>query len=261
MTDTIFSTTPNLVSPTGDPLSPTNPTIPTPSLVDQLVGEGKKFKTVEALAAAKSESDRFIDELKGELATLREDFSKRSASLDQLDELRTEIQRLKQLQQTTNATPRDTNTTPSLTDERIQAIVAETITANERKATVTQNIQEAVDTAVKAYGTTEAATKAVQDKAQELRVTTEYLQNIAATSPSAFFKVMGLDGAPGKSDTNIIPKGSINTEVIPTTGGLLKPGTKAYFDNIRKTNKEKYFSPAITAQIMKAREQGTYLIA
>ena len=47
---------------------------PTPPVADplqELVGEGKKFKSIEDLAKSKVEADRFIDKLKSENDALR----------------------------------------------------------------------------------------------------------------------------------------------------------------------------------------------
>ena len=67
---------------TGTPKEETQ----TSELAD-LVGEGKKFATVEDLAKGKQESDRFIEQLQGELSGLREDLGKRMTSEQVLEEI------------------------------------------------------------------------------------------------------------------------------------------------------------------------------
>jgi len=62
MSDDVFSTQ------TGDQTSKTS--------LEELVGEGKKFKTVEDLAKGKLEADSFIAQLEGELKGVKGDLTK-----------------------------------------------------------------------------------------------------------------------------------------------------------------------------------------
>jgi len=61
----------------------------TTSVTDTLVGEGKKFASIEALAAGKAESDKFIEQLQGELKGLRTDLDKRLSQEEILEEIKT----------------------------------------------------------------------------------------------------------------------------------------------------------------------------
>src|SRR5688572_12541162 len=56
------------------------------SILEQLVGEGKKFADAEALAKCKAESDAFIETLKREQAELRRELDTRLSLEDFLDQ-------------------------------------------------------------------------------------------------------------------------------------------------------------------------------
>ena len=53
-----------------DGTTPQDQPLETTSVVDQLVGEGKKFKTIEDALNGKIESDNYITELKSKLSAL-----------------------------------------------------------------------------------------------------------------------------------------------------------------------------------------------
>src|SRR5688572_2981716 len=67
----------------------------TKNYFDELVGEGRKFKTQEDLARAKFESDQYIetmkmrmDEFRDEIDTLRADANARPALTDMIEQLK-----------------------------------------------------------------------------------------------------------------------------------------------------------------------------
>ena len=61
----------------GNPVTPNGNAPATPVDLTELVGEGKRYATVEALAKGRLDADAFIEQLKRENAGLREDLSTR----------------------------------------------------------------------------------------------------------------------------------------------------------------------------------------
>lgn len=220
--------------------------------VAELVGEGKKYKTVADLAKAKLEADRFIEQLKSENKGIREEFSNAEAAQAQLDELRQEIANLKK--QSNAVQPRD-NTNPQLDESAVEALVSRVITQREATNTAAENIKEANKQLIASAGSVEQAQSLVKAKASELGLSIDELKAVAAKSPTAFLKMV----SDGKTvpPAGVSAKGSHNTESGPVISDT-KPGTKAYYENIRKTNKKLYWSPTIQNQIAEAVKNGTY---
>lgn len=221
--------------------------------VADLVGEGKKFKTVEDLARGKVEADAFIERLKQENATALEAARNSALADEKLDVLRKEIATLKAANPQSSREP----TSPALTPDSIKTLVSEAITQTERNRTAQQNINAANDQMVKTLGSLENAANAVKAKASEVGMTLEALKDIAAKSPSAFLKIMGQEVALSREPldpTRVVRENTPNlTPNAPTAG------TKAYFDNILKTQgRGVYFTPRIQQEIWKAVQAGTY---
>ncbi len=224
-------------------------------VLEDLVGEGKKFKTTEDLARGKAESDLYIARLEEEQRGLREDLAKKVGSEETLEQLRAEMSKLQPADK-----PKD-NTSPELTAANIAELVKESVTALEESRTANQNVVTANDALVRHYGSEEKARAGFEAKAIEVGMTVESLKNLAATSPTAFVKLMGLEaGAPAKDD----PLGTNKSDVNPVAVDLHNPvaveGTKAYFDAMRKSDKNKYWTPAVQNLIFEARKAGTYEI-
>lgn len=218
----------------------------------ELVGPDKKYKTPADLVKAVKHKDDHIAQLEREHAAMREDLGKTDESEAQLEALRQEILALKQKQNAPQ--PRD-NTSPALSDADVEALVAKAITKREAANTANQNIMEANNAIIKAAGSVEKAQETVKAKAAELGLSVEYLKSIAAQSPTAFLKMIGEVSQERKVEVNV--RGTVNPEQAVTNNNA-QAGTKEYFDNIRRTNKKLYFSPAIQRQIIKAVESGTY---
>lgn len=238
-----------------DVFGKTNADAPASNPVEALVGEGKKFKTVEDLAKGKIAADEHISNLERELAGLREAAAPKFDAEKQLETLRAEIQALKNNPdkgRSQEVTP------PAMTEDRIAAIVQASLTRAEQNRTVTQNVMAANDAIVTAYGSLDAAAAAVNAKAAELGMSIEDLKGIAAKSPTAFQKIILGEAQKGGNEAPLKPNAS--APVIPGNAplGNAKPGTKEYFDGILKTDRKKYWTPEVQMQLHKAVKDGTY---
>lgn len=237
-----------------DVFGKTNSEAPAP--LTDLVGEGKKFKTVEDLAKGKLAADEHIANLEKELAGLRTEANKKFDAEAELAKLRDEMQALRtdpSKGRTQEVTP------PAVSEDRIAAIVQASLTRAEQNRTVTQNVMAANDAMVQQFGSLEAASAAVNAKAAELGMSIEDLKGIAAKSPTAFGKIILGDAQKGGNEAPLAPKA--NAPAITPGGPLLgqaKPGTKEHFDAILKTDRKKYWTPEIQSQLHAAVKAGTY---
>lgn len=225
---------------------------PAPAPTTDLVGPDKKFKTVEDLARGKAEADAYIENLKREQAELRAELAKATKTDEELAALRAELNALR------TATPQGSReqTVPALTVDSVKSLVEQTITQAERNRTAQQNVQAANAEMVRVHGTLEKAAEAVKARAAEVGMSLEAIKAIAASSPTAFAKIMGNEQA--KSVAPLNPNRVAPERTPSLTPNDTTPGTKAYFDNIQKTDRNAYFSPRVQQEIWKAVKAGTY---
>lgn len=217
----------------------------------ELVGEDKKFKTVADLAKGKLEADKFINDLKAEMAELRTHLSGQA----DLDALKAELQELRDKSGATKP-----GTPEALSAADIKALVTKAITEEESSKTATQNIREANQRMITKFGTLENATTALNTRAQELGLPVKTLQGIAAQSPTAFEQmVIGKLEAP-QSETFV--RGTVSSQALPVGSTQApKEGSWEYFQNIKKTKGvNAYFDPQVQNALHKAVAAGTCLL-
>lgn len=223
--------------------------------VDQLVGEGKKYATVDELAKAYTNADMFISQLKTETEGLRGELNQRMAA----EELFQKIVQAKQEPSPPVAAPKedhpvgDTDQQPDLAQ-----VVREQLLAVESERTAKQNADAVTARMLQEFGDEAKANQVIVAKARELGVSIEFLQDVAIKSPAAFYQTIGLTATP--TSVPSVSRGDVNTAALPrnNSNGASTFGTKEYFDAIRRENPSKYWTPAIQNQIFKATLDGIY---
>lgn len=228
--------------------------------LEQLVGEGKKYKSVEELAKAYSNADKFIESLKAHNEDLKGEVQKRMA----IEEfIKTKTDKDDQTQQDSPVDPNaggaegsnqpepNKEAEPKVNEsELIERIKAELAKEDEQK-TAAQNTELVVNRLKEVYGNEEGINKAIGDKANELGVDIKFLQDMAAKSPKGFFSLLGVEG--GSKTPPSSPEGRLNTAGLKPAAQASEPqpGTKAYYDELRKKDLTTFLSARVQAQYHK----------
>lgn len=215
----------------GDPLS-------------VLVGEGKKYKTVEDLARSRMEADSFIEKLKNENAALREAISTES---DPAEMLRLLGQRTNANKGSENAVTNQSNQSQvaPLSEER----VLELLSAREAEQKRQSNKATYEAALNKAFG--EKTAEVLASRLGELGMNKESLEALAVQNPNAALRIVGISGASGSGSL----EPSVTTEAYLSE--KLNGETKnfAYFQKLRRELKEGYYTPEIQREVFLARQK------
>lgn len=212
-----------------------------PAELNELVGEGKKYKTPADLAKAMAEKDAFIEQLKNENAGMREDLSQR-------EETRKALEDLKALRNK----PKDdseVNTTPALGQADVEKMLEEAIARRETEAQRKANLNEANELLLKAFGDQAKAKEAVEKRAAELNMSVNDIVTMAAKSPKAVVSIFGLQGRPEAKPLSE-SKSSVNTVNLGQNSGSPQERL-ASLNALRKTNTRQYWSPRVQNEIMR----------
>ena len=204
-------------------------TPPQDNFLDKIVADkGEQWKDPEVVAKGYLHAQQEIERLKAfEQRANEQDYAK--ALLDKLQG---------QAGAGTPPKPEDTvstaaeeNTTPKAED--IESLIADVLTKRDAETRTQKNIAEADKLMTETFGTEAKAT--LTNRAQELGMSTEYLQNIAAESPSAFMQLMGQ--APAK-ETNSAPIGGTVNTLNSNLQGKDERDMKYYLEMMRKNPKQ-----------------------
>lgn len=220
----------------------------TESFVTQLVGEGKKFKTIEELAKGKVEADNHIGNITKTLDELRAELAKQDYAKSLLEQMNKGSETKAEQPPSNIPSPSNTeNTTQSASD--IEALVEKALTEKERNRTVAQNIAVVGEEMEKQFG--DKAAQILKSKSQELGMSMDKLKEIAAESPTAFFQLVGVS-ASRKPQVSTAPQSSVRSEGFNSNS---QDRDFDYYQKIRRENRSLYYSPKVQNLMIQDRER------
>ena len=218
--------------------------------INQLRQSGFNFESPEDIAKKAINADQHITNLQTELKELRAELDKRLTVEENLE-------RANQQRQEEQAA----NTTPSVTQEDIAELVKKGYTDLTDAQKAEANLMEANAKLIEKYGEGKGAEVLVA-KSKELNITVDAMIQTAQQSPQAFYNLIGIDTTK-QVETTGVATGSVNSDALAHTtvnNQAGKPGTFEYFEELRRTDKRKYFSAETQKAIHKAHADGTYVI-
>ena len=215
--------------------------------LEALVGEGKKYSTVEELAKGALHAQQHIKTLEEERAEART-----------IEQLVQELDRRRE-QETPPTTPvaepkpdADTPAPGKSQEEELESVVARLLAERESAQTATQNFEQSVTTLDKVYGTRDATNQAVAKRAAELGLSVAELRSQAERSPKAFLTLMGVGGQPNPAGSAPIAPREVATPAFDSlnTTKQVQPGTQAYYRKMQRDDPKRYRSKAVQRQMM-----------
>lgn len=221
---------------------------PNINYVEQLVGEGKKFhapdekEAINKLAFAKLESDRFVDHLKREQATLRSDLMARQ----RLEDLVTKL-----------GTSEQNKQAPSIEDNQEQERMNTVNQQNEFKGLTVEEVDARLDERMRTRANLDRALAGLKSvygdnyqtvldaEAKSLNVDKNFVNNLAKTNPDAFLRMFVRKKT--QEDFMAPPSSNINS---PMSSGMTTNGIKnqKFYEDLKKKDPSVYWSPKVQQQ-------------
>lgn len=180
-------------------VTPTTPVIPQ-ELAD-IVGAGKKYSTVEEALKSVPHAQKHIVSLETELAQIKAELEKRKTTEELLNEIKT-----------AGTSQVSTNTSTGVTPETVTQLVAQTIKQREIQKEEEANTNKVISVFKTKFG--EHAEATYIKIAEESGISIKSLNLLAATSPSAVFKLAGLDEKTTMNTGIQKPTSSVNTQAL-----------------------------------------------
>lgn len=214
-----------------------NPTAQIPEELANLVGEGKKYKTVEDALKSVPHSQEHINRLENELSELREDLNKRLNSEETLKQI---------LEKQQGSEGQETPSDP-VTPDAIKDLVKSTYEELTQEEKQKQNIQTVESALESKWG--DKTVETLKAKANELGVSVQFMRDTAAHSPTAFFNLVGMNGATTNPDHTTAPRNSdVNTTAMNENPSV-RPNTYRWYQQLRKSDPKAYYNPKTQMQM------------
>lgn len=237
-----------------DPENKTTNIDPDKNYLEELVGDGKKFKDNEALAKGKAQSDLHIEHLQTELAELREDLQKRVASEDTLERLkqlgdRLEKQNAENHNSNQSSNPEDNTNSQgeqdqkSITPEELEKLLDDRLNERASQDRLEKN-QDLVQTELlKRFGSEEVVRSEISRVSKNLNIKPDDFRRMAQESPMAFLALVGEGKTPPAQPPRSEVNSAGNTAFQPSG-----PRKQSSWNELRKTNPEVYHSREMVIQ-------------
>lgn len=215
--------------------------------LEALVGDGKKFKTVEELAKAKWESDNYIKTLEKGRDELREDYLKALEAAQTGPQVKELLDQLKadMTQQQIPAKIPDANdaTAPTLDPTKIDELVSNKLREYEETKKAQENYNQVEAKLRETYGNNYR--DVFQQKVREMGLSMDWAKQTAFTYPQVLFKTLGLDDAPA-APFQAPPTSRQRTDnFAPQTNKR----DWDYYEKMRVSNPKAYWEPKTQVQL------------
>jgi hypothetical protein len=226
-----------------DPNELPDETLDDKNYYEELVGDGKKFRDPEALARSKAEADAFITRLQRENAGLRDDLQARVKMEEFLD-------RVSKSAPPASPEPTDDSPEPESTAKTgdLNKLIEDTLTAREKQAARRSNLDEVKKTLREQFGPNYASK--FREIARELGVGEKFLEDTAASSPKAFYKLTGVAEKRQVEQFEAPPKSTFIPQAQGTTGK-----NYAAYERLRKEKPSEYWSPRVQNEMYREAER------
>lgn len=218
------------------------PALQIPDELTAIIGEGKKYKSLEDALRSVPHAQGHISNLEKELAELREDLTKRLSS----EEAMQKILEARDSRSDEGTPP------PELTPEALRDMVKNAYKEMTAEEKATHNVEQADKAMRDKWG--DKAGEVLAQKAAELGVSLQFLENAASASPQAFYNLIGLDGV--KRQQELPREGSVNTANM-SQSGTLSPYSYQWYQQMRRSDPKQYYQPKVQMEMhRKAAELG-----
>lgn len=181
------------------------------SALDNILNENgeKKYKSVEDALNALNHSQKFIPQLQEENSALKaklEEIEKERLDLMSIENTLAEM--ANKQQETGN-----TNQQTQAPDIDIDAVFEKKLQEYEARKKLEQNKQAVAKSLVDSFG--ERAQEVFEEKAKELGISPQELEELSMKSPSLVLSAIGVSGTVAHKQTNVSPpSGNVNTSAM-----------------------------------------------
>ncbi len=216
--------------------------------LEELVGDGKKFKSVDDLAKSKAYSDIHIANLERRMDQMREDYirvkseSESGAKLQELIDLM-KTQGTQQQTSSTNTQANDGTQSPVIKPEEIQSLVSNEVAKLEATRREQDNYNQVLAKVTERYGNNYRTV--LKDQANALGLTEDDINSMARRNPNLFYKTFDINENRQQSFQTPPTSQTRQSNFTPRA----EKRTMSFYEKMRKENPVAYFDPKIAVQM------------
>jgi hypothetical protein len=216
--------------------------------LEELVGEGKKFKSPEDMARGKHEADMLIETMKRRMDDLRTDYTKlreEHAARAKLEELVEQLRQQK-LPDNTHREEEVVREKPIFDPTQLDSLVSSKIEEREKLRKQEENFRLVKSKLQEQYGSNYQAV--LEKQILDLDLDASTVDTMARQHPKLLIKTLGLDKPAQQEDNFQTPPRSFN-RTDPFKPSTPAEKTWSYYQKMRKENPAQYRDPKTQVQM------------
>lgn len=218
---------------------------PNKNYLEELVGDGKKFKTPEELARGKAEADLFIEQMKRDNEELRQDYLRLRDEHNSGPKLQEVLNQLAELKGQRAPQLPEGNEDKSVLDEaKVANLVAEMMKQSKAAEREAENVRKVESKLQEAYGPDYK--RVLKQKVSELGLEDSFVNNLAKTYPDVLFRTIGVDQRSGEGF-----QAPVSSSVRRDPFGTGTKRTWSYYQKMRTEDPARYHDPKTKQQMFK----------
>lgn len=222
---------------------------PDKNYFQELVGEGRKFKTPEDLAKGKFEADQYIkilertrDEMREDYLKLREDYQSRAKLEELIDQMKTQPPSSSDTTHTANDDKK-----PVFDPKEIESLVSSKIQEHESTRKQTENYNFIKSKLQEHYGA--GYKEVLKQQIEDLDITENELNDMARQKPKFLMKTLGLDAPVSRERFQAPVSSNQRTDNFSPSGS--KKRTWSYYQQMKRDDPKLYQDPKTQVQMQK----------
>lgn len=208
--------------------------------------KGDHWSDPQTLAKGYLSAQQYIQDLERQTKEMREDLSKATYSKELLEQLRAQREPTPTAETKETGDTTKENTTPKFSEDELKSLVAETLGKLSSEEKQKQNLSTVDSGLTELYG--DKANSVIETKSKELGISKNRMKELAAESPSAFFRLIGAE-QPKPRQGSI--QSTVNTSAESFNNSMKRDFQ--YYQKLRRERPNEYYKPTIQAAMMEDR--------
>lgn len=219
--------------------------------LNELVGEGKKFKTVEDLAKGKHTADGYVEHLKSRLDEMRTDYNRlreEQAARAKLEDILDQINTGRQQQQQTEQRETDTRVQQQMPFDpnEVANIVQSKILEHESSKKQQDNYTIVRNKLQERFGNNYQAV--LKEQTENLGLTEDFVNDLARNHPQVLFKTLGIDSNQTRESFMSPPRSNTRSDSFKPN---VQKRTWSYYQKMKRDDPKKYRDSQTHVQMWK----------
>jgi hypothetical protein len=220
----------------------------TKNYLEELVGDGKKFRDYESLAKGKAYADAMIEHMKAEQAAMRNDYQSLNSKYNAREKLEDLVEKFSTQQHSSNDEPpvKDVNNNPQFDLNQIKELVRSEALQQTAQQKAEMNFNEVKSKLTERFGNNYP--NVIKSQLEEIDMSNEEFNDMARRNPKLLYRTLKIDEPRQSENFQAPPQSQRRSDSFSPQ---VTKRNWAYYEKMRSENVNLYYDPKTQVQMHK----------